>query len=207
MGPYYVAMLVQLLGPVTKVTAAGTIGLPERTITAPNSPRLGATITVETLTTVQGVLEFACGAQVAFSYSWDVHQHGGRHLELYVELGSLRMPDPNYFGGVIETSLGNEPWQTIDTGVHDLGRVNYPADAPVGANFRGIGLQDLAKAIRDGRRPRASGEMGYHVLDVLTAIGEAAAQERAVAVTSGLQRPEPMPLDGLAGTSLVARGA
>ncbi len=37
-------------------------------------------------------------------------------------------------------------------------------------NSRGLGVADLAEALQTGRPPRASGEMAYHVLDIMHAI-------------------------------------
>jgi len=170
MGPYYVAMMCRLLGPVARVTAMGTIGIAERVIEAPDAPRLGQAIKVETLTTVQGVLGFVSGAQVQFSFSWDVWQHDARPLELYGEAGGLRLPDPNYFGGVVEIARADGAWEQIDTSALPYGKPNYPR----GANYRGLGLQDMAQALAAGRAPACSGAMGYHVLDVLLGIEEAA---------------------------------
>ena len=41
-------------------------------------------------------------------------------------------------------------------------------------NARGLGLQDLCLAVRDGTPQRASGELGLHVVEVLLAIRDAA---------------------------------
>ena len=38
---------------------------------------------------------------------------------------------------------------------------------------RGLGLLDLAYAVREGRLPRASGEMAYHVLEAMEGIAQA----------------------------------
>ena len=40
-------------------------------------------------------------------------------------------------------------------------------------NSRGIGVADMAEAIRQGRQHRANGEMAYHVLDIMHAFHEA----------------------------------
>ena len=42
----------------------------------------------------------------------------------------------------------------------------------------------MARAIRAGRPPRASGQLAFHVLDVLLAIEESAASGQPVPVTS-----------------------
>jgi hypothetical protein len=68
--------LVTLLGPVAFAQASGQIGFAERLVTAPRSTLLGQRIKVETLTSVQALLEFHSGAQVTFLASWDVWKHG-----------------------------------------------------------------------------------------------------------------------------------
>jgi hypothetical protein len=51
----------------------------------------------------------------------------------------------------------------------------------------------MARAIRAGLPPRASGQLAYHVLDVMLAIEESAATGRPVDVES--TAPEVPPLD------------
>ena len=58
-GPYYVAALVSLLGPIRRVAAVGRGLGSERTIAA--GPRAGQTVTAAVPTTVIGTLEFASG--------------------------------------------------------------------------------------------------------------------------------------------------
>lgn len=49
----------------------------------------------------------------------------------------------------------------------------------------------MARAIRTGAQPLASGALGYHVLDCLLAIDEAVASRQVVNVTSTV---DPVPL-------------
>ncbi len=97
MGPYYVTQLVNLLGPVRRVAGLATIGNPTRTITS--EPLKGTTIQVDVPTTVNGVLEFASGANVSLSASWDVWKHNrSTPIEIYGTEGTLLGVDPNFFG-------------------------------------------------------------------------------------------------------------
>jgi hypothetical protein len=59
-------------------------------------------------------------------------------------------------------------------------------------NRRGIGVADMAHAIRGGHEHRASGAMAFHVLDTMVAILEAAAAGRSVTIESTCARPEPL---------------
>ncbi len=60
-------------------------------------------------------------------------------------------------------------------------------------NSRGLGVADMAYALRTGRPHRASGELTYHVLDIMHAIHDAAALGRQVTLDSGIARPDPLP--------------
>jgi predicted dehydrogenase len=106
-GPYYVTNLIQLIGPVRRVVALSTTPSPTRTITS--KPRYGQKIPVETPTTVQALLEFASGATVSLSASWDVWSHGHSCMELYGETGTITVPDPNFFGGEPRLTSRDKP--------------------------------------------------------------------------------------------------
>ncbi|WP_163874980.1 Gfo/Idh/MocA family protein [Rhizobium laguerreae] len=194
MGPYYVSTLVHLLGPVVSVEARGLIGFKERVITAPSAPRFGEAIRVETFTTLQGLLQFAAGAQIAFSFSWDVWKHNQAPMELHGALGSLRLPDPNFFGGTVELAIPGQPVEIIQTATMPFGQPNFPdATSMPGlpteiygtlANYRGLGLEDMAVAINEKRPHVASADTAQHVLQVLLGIVEAATDRKSVAIAA-----------------------
>jgi len=169
MGPYYLAMMVNLMGPIRRVQAVATSGQEERLITA-EGPKQGTTFKVGTPTSVLSLLEFDCGATVTFGTSWDVFRHSNHPIELHGTEGSLRLPDPDNFGGRIALSNRGAPWEETDTSVALFGAVNWPIAAPDRANYRMLGLAELARAIIEGRAPRASGDLALHVLDVMEAI-------------------------------------
>jgi predicted dehydrogenase len=59
-------------------------------------------------------------------------------------------------------------------------------------NSRGLGLAEMAGAIRAGRPHRASGELAFHVLDVMETCYESSREGRHIEVSSRCERPEPM---------------
>ncbi|MBI1773890.1 MAG: Gfo/Idh/MocA family oxidoreductase [Proteobacteria bacterium] len=189
-GPYYITALVNLIGPVRRVVAMTGSGLAERLVTA-EGPMKGQSIRVETPTTAFAVLEFAQGALVTLNLSWDVFKHGHRPIELHGTEGSLRAPDPNFFGGQVEYTIGRGDWQILDTRSEPLGLPNYPDDNPLYANYRMLGVAELAAAAAAGRQNRASGRLGLHVLDVMQAILAAGATGKPVTIEGG-ERPEAM---------------
>jgi predicted dehydrogenase len=189
MGPYYLTALVTLLGPVASVAALGQIAFKERVVSTPGSAMLGQSIKVETLTSAQALLEFESGAQITFLASWDVWSHGVLPIELFGETGSMRVPDPNWFGGYIAMSSGRGDWSAIHTTQQRFGEANWPADKPVHANYRGLGLADMARGIEDKRPHRVNGDVALHVLAIMAGILEAATERRHVTIAHRCERP------------------
>ncbi len=185
MGPYYLTALVQLLGPVRRVSAAAAMS-GERTITS--QPRYGERIPVEVPTHVSGTLEFHSGALITLVMSFDVKHHTAHPTELYGEHGSLQVPDPNTFGGPVRVRLaGAETWE-------ELPLVNGYTD-----NMRGIGAADLACSLLAERPHRCHSDLALHVLDVMQSLHEAAEKGQHLTVKSRCERPTPLPLGVAAG--------
>jgi predicted dehydrogenase len=180
MGPYYLTALVALMGPVQRVTGSTRITFPERVITS--RPKSGTKITVEVPTHVAGVLDFAGGAVATIITSFDVWAANLPRIEIYGTEGSLSVPDPNGFAGPVSLRrAGDREW------------TDAPLTHPYAENSRGIGVADMAFALRSGRGHRASGELAYHVLDVMHAFADASEQGRHVRPDSTCQRPAPLP--------------
>ena len=138
---------------------------------------------------MQGLLDFASGAQVTFLASWDVWRHSVPPIELHGETGSLRVPDPNWFGGDLLIAGKGEDWRTIRTDDKTFGARNWPKAAPKFANDRGLGLAEMARAIVEKRPHRANGSIALHVLAVMAGILEAAADGRRATITQSCERP------------------
>jgi predicted dehydrogenase len=205
MGPYYVSALVSLLGPVSAVQAVAQIGFAERTVSTPGSGLLGQTIRVETPTSVQALLEFTSGAQATFVASWDVWRHSLPPIELHGETASLRLPDPNWFGGRVEIAEGRGDWRALSSRGQPFGVVNWPLSKPAHANYRGLGLADMARAIIEGRAHRADGALALHALAVMTGMLEAAHEGRKKQIAAPCERPQP--LDAREARSLLSNSA
>lgn len=178
MGPYYLTALATLLGPARGVSGSARITHAERTIGA--GPREGERIPVTTPTHVTALIEYdqAVATLVA---SFDTAEGYTPRLEIFGTEGSLRLPDPNTFGGPVQLRQRGGEWE----------------EAPIAhgytENSRGIGVADMAYAMAEGRPHRASGELAYHVLDTMHAIYESADEGRHVAITSGGERPAALP--------------
>ncbi len=190
LGPYYVAALVAILGPVARVTSMARATFPERTVGV--GPRRGERIPVEVPTHVTGALEFETGAIVTLLVSWDVWATNLPYIELYGSSGSLSVANPDEFDGV--PRLRRAGPEDLEQPPPPPGAVDWapiPLARPVGAR-RGAGIADIAAAIREDRPHRASGEFAYHVLEVLLALGRDAGDRRELAIESRCERPAPL---------------
>jgi len=58
---------------------------------------------------------------------------------------------------------------------------------------RGIGITEMAHAIRSGKPHRATGEMAYHILDIMQAVDDSSKAGRHMELNSACARPEPLP--------------
>lgn len=188
MGPYYLTMMVNLLGPVRRVQAVATSGQQERLITA-KGPKQGTRFKVGTPTSVLSLLEFASGATVTFGASWDVFRHSNHPIELHGTEGSLRLPDPDTFGGIVALSDRGGDWQETDTATLPYGAVNWPIVNPDRANYRMIGLVDLTRSLAEDRAPRASGDLALHILDVMERILVAGETGTAQTIETAIGQP------------------
>lgn len=192
-GPYYVTQLVNLLGPVKRVAASATIGLSQRIISS--EPRRGQVIDVAVPTTVNGVLTFEGGANVALSASWDVWAHQRAPIEIYGTEGSLLGVNPNFFGGEPRLSVRDGGFVPLDTHAHPFGVDNFTSrSGGRAADYRAVGVVDMALALRMLRPHRASGELALHVLEVLDAFERSSREGRHIEMETTAEQPAAVPL-------------
>ena len=184
LGPYYICNLVQLLGPVQKVTSF--TGMASDTRTIQNGPRNGETVPVETPTTIHSVLSFESGAIITLLASWDVWASNHPIMELYGSEGTMDVPDPNFFGGILTvTERSGDPVEK--SWDHPFSVPNFEETQ---ANYRGAALADMALAIAEGRPHRCNDEFATHVVEVMTAILEAGETGTVMTMTTTCSKPD-----------------
>lgn len=186
-GPYYVSNLIQLVGPVKRVGAVASIPARERTIGS--RPRAGEKIPVNTPTTIHAVMEFHDGALITLNASWDVWTHGHSPIELYGEEGTIFVPDPNFFGGDVRYTRRGDSVKKLPKWDHPLSVPNQQHPQGAMANYRTVGLSDMAVAIMEGRPHRCSMEAALHAVDVMTGILKSAESGKFVDMRTICERP------------------
>lgn len=196
MGPYYLTALVNLMGPVARVAGSARMTFPERIATS--EALMGQVLPVEVNTHIAGTLEFTSGAIATVITSFDIWGHHLPNIEIHGETGSMTVPDPNRFDGevsMVDQNAKREwgvPLQWDDIPLTHTTNIG-----------RGAGVADMACAIQSGRPHRASGDLAFHVLDIMQALEESAAQGRHIEIRSALEQPLALPA-GLADGELDA---
>jgi predicted dehydrogenase len=171
MGPYYLTALVNLLGPVRRVTGSAQISFRERLITS--QPKAGTKIKVNTPTHITGVLDFESGVSGTIITSFDVWGHHLPRLEIYGTEGSLSLPDPNTFGGPVLLQKGQ-----------DKNWVEIPVTRPYTKDSRGLGVAEMARAMRSSEAHRPNADIGFHVLEIMEAIQTASLKGQHIELKS-----------------------
>lgn len=179
MGPYYLTALVSMLGPVKTVSGAAKITFPQRTITS--QPKYGKVMNVEIPTYLNGTLTFANGVIGTVIVTFDVWGSTLPNIEIYGTEGTLRVPDPNTFGGPVKIKRANSnEWEEI------------PLMYGYQSNSRGIGVSDMCSCLINGGTHRAHSDMAFHVLDIMESIHVSSDTHSMINLDTTCQRPAPM---------------
>ena len=194
MGPYYLTALVNLLGPAKKVTGSIMEGVKRRTIGI--GPKKNKTFKVECPTTYLSTIQFENGTIIRLTLSFDVIAHQRNHIELYGSRGSMIVPDPNMFGGSVYVcnKLGN-PWKEYKTNKMHLGKINIRSqssranESPTNANYRGVGLAEMAYSIENKKINKCNGEISLHVLDIIQSTMKACKTNKTQIIKTTCKKP------------------
>ena len=179
MGPYYVTAFLSLLGPARAVSGMVKSSFSQRTITS--QPKAGKVIEVETPTHITGEIEFCNGVVAHLTTTFDVFGAPLPNMVVYGSEGTLIVPDPNNFNGEIKLSRRGGDFEAM------------PITHGFADNSRGVGLLDMALAVRDGRTDhRASGELAEHALEIMRGFEKSSSERRQVRLATYAERPKPM---------------
>lgn len=207
-GSYYVNAMLALLGPVASVCGYARFK-DNKVYTNPMHPRFGEAVKKqEGATMFLGALNFenGCyGSLAVYSESFPPETAG---LTIYGTKGNLFLPDPNYYGGwqyngtmTLNGNKGEMPMPYF-FGFNDhnpetpilkpeLPRAPRQGDA-MPRGMRGLGVADMAYAIRLNRPQRCSESLALHGLEVLHGIDVSAAEHIVYDMTVKTERPYPL---------------
>lgn len=184
-GIYYVAALLTLLGPVKEITGFGAPALPRRkqflfNAEDPDNWQIPGN------NLVAGAVKFSRGALGMLHFDGNTTGNECSTFRIYGTDGILELGDPNLFGDpVILMKPESKPSVMPMTHGYNGGCVLEDAtDFEKGYGNRGIGVAEMAWAIRKGRPNRLNKEMGLHALEVLAGLDESAATGKVVKMES-----------------------
>ena len=185
MGPYYLTALIQMLGPIKRISGLATIAMPQRTVMS--KPKFGQKIDVETPDHVAGAIEFVDGAIATIIMSFATHFATVGPITVFGTEGTVNVPDPNGFDGHVRSrQVGDDDWQEA--------QVQH-----VTGYDRGAGVADMAHAIRSGRPHRAGAEQALAVLDAMLGFLDSSEQGEHYELQFSCQRPQAVPANLPAG--------
>lgn len=191
MGPYYIAAMINMLGPITRVTGMAGIQIPERVISS--KPLFGQKIVVETPDHAAGQLQFANGTIATLTTSfvtWHGRYDASHPITIYGTEGTLAVPDPNCFDGDVLVRLAKDSdWHKVEV------KHQHP-------NGRSLGLADMATAIRHDRPHRANSDVAFATLGAMQGFLDAARTGTHVTFAGDYQRPAMLPT-GLSGDGVL----
>lgn len=188
MGPYYIANLINLIGPVKRVAALSAT--PRKTRVISSAPRKGQKISVKTPTTYHALLHFANGAAVTLTASWDVYANRHQPIEIYGTEGAIFVPDPNFFGGDVMMAGSDAHLQKVKMWDHPFTPANWKDhDGNAWPNYRAAGLADMAVGILKKRDIRCDIARMAHVVEIMTAIHASGETGKFIDLTTTCTRP------------------
>ena len=181
-GCYYFASLINLLGPIVRVAGFSQTREKEKLYTNPGHVNYGTTEKVQSPNNTLGALEFANGVLGTIMATSEAHSEIPQ-LEIYCTEGTLVCPDPNYFGGEVKIRRAEDPAYYTVPHTHDFN----------GTDFRGIGVAELAYAMRNGRKARSDASLAYHFLEASAGLIESGETNCFHIMESTCEQPAPLP--------------
>ena len=178
-GIYYIGALLSLLGPVKAIRAFGApapVHEPEFLyVNAEAEPWQ-----IPGSNVISASLQFECGALVSVLFDGNTIGASQHNITLFGSRGILKVGDPDTFGGLVSLVYADQPECTLPF-THGYNGANTVEATPFDFyGHRGIGVAEMAYAIRAGRPNRCSKEYGLHCLEVLAGMEESIATGKTV---------------------------
>jgi len=201
MGGYYLNVLINLFGPVKRVSGYSSVFTGDREHYNTKNPDYGSKIQKaggENL--MLGSLEFENGVYGSLVIVGEAFFPEIPKVDIYGTEGHLILPDPNCFGGCWGNDVylqrkgsGLEKFKIPFThGFSDTDPDEMPTSGkwePCFNSWRGIAAVDMAYAIRKGRPARSSAEFSLHTVEIIDAIDKSNADNKVHTMTTRPERP------------------
>lgn len=212
LGGYYLHNLINLFGSAKRVTGFGGNPFPDRVYSNPQHPKYGEPFHVDTPTSIAGAIEFESGVTGTILFSSDSSNTDSFLVQ--GTQGSLVLFHPNFYSGRIalrrvgsapapmfppQPAVPPPPEGVIVRGV--VTETELPMLHGYLDNTRGIGLADMAYALRNGRRPRMHADLGLHAFEIVEGILRSSKTGRTYEMTTRCERPKAIASTALVGSA------
>jgi len=201
MGGYYINVLINLFGPVKRVSGYSQVFTGDREYYNTMNANYGEKITKhggENL--MLGALEFESGVYGALVLSSEGFNPEVPRVDIYGTEGHLSLPDPNNFGGwgndvvmLQHKGNGSQSYKIPFThGFSDTDPSIQPKSGkgePCHNSWRGIAVVDMAYAIRRNRPARSSADLALHTVEIIDAIDKSNVDNQVHIMNSRPLRP------------------
>lgn len=180
MGPYYVGAVIFLLGAIKRIHAVARYPFASRTVADPAAKNYGATFAPATPSVAAAAVELVSGPIGTVFLCAEAKTYTPS-IEIYGTEATLVCNDANHCSGPVHlrhTALA-EPEVPIPFSFNEKG-------------IRGLGIADMALAIRYRRPHRLSPEYAAHTTEALLGILTAAETGQPVTLETTCDRPFPM---------------
>jgi predicted dehydrogenase len=182
MGPYPLVLLCSIFGPARRVAVMSRVLLPER------RTRDGEVFSIERPDFLVALIDFEAGplARLTICGYADWWKKEGEIVEFHGDDASLFVAHSGRADAEVEFAEFNHLYEAVElarqpVNIDPLTRMEYSRP-----------LIDMARAMREGRPHRASGEMAAHIVEIMDATYRAIDSGVPVDITSTFSPPAPM---------------
>ncbi|MCH5353549.1 MAG: Gfo/Idh/MocA family oxidoreductase [Acutalibacter sp.] len=190
MGGYYLHAFVNLFGAISRVSGFAQIRNPHRSYLNPRSPLYGDDFEETCINTMSASLQFESGVLGSLLVTSECTADAVQKIEVLGTEGMLSIHDPNNFGGPIRVKRSGNSEELVIPYTHAF----FETDR------RGLGVADMAYAIKNHRRPRLDASLGLHAFEVIHRVWESTKTGKTYEIVNQTEHPQAMPRTPFGGT-------
>jgi predicted dehydrogenase len=189
MGGYYLHNLINLFGNINRVS-----GYVKTNASYDSGDPLNTFYKISKVNnepdTLVGSLEFSNGVYGSILFAANIRDMDQMFM-VYGSQGTIICPDPNFFGGnvYLQTNVG-KGMSFAPGGLVALPNYQIPPTHGYLEEARGVGLMDLAFAIRNGRKPRCHYTMGMQAFETVHGLIDSSVNGVNHQMVSKVERPK-----------------
>lgn len=183
MGGYYLHAMVNMFGGIRKASGFAKIRNPDRQYLNPQSPLYKEPYHEVCINTIAAALEFESGVLGSLTITSESGSGELQKIEVVGTQGSLCIHDPNNFMGPLLVKRPHNPEPLVIPYTHGFSE----------QDTRGVGVADMAYAIRNKRTPRADAQLGLHAFEVIHRVWQSTSTGLSYLIENKACQPKPLP--------------